>query len=144
MPKPKQTMKPVKLPLAKKKSSRTFLHRYKIGMKRNFKGMSLSAFYLRYHSVEEFDLLHAEQDDDEARSAVMETVEDVVMGTKEVGYKEVYDEEDDDEDELEAFSASTRRKNKAKKLTKTDVELGFKSKRSGRAVRITSCAVVSS
>jgi hypothetical protein len=91
-----------KLPLAKKKSSRTFLQHYKIAKKRNFKGKSLSAFYLRYHSVEEFDLLHAEHDDDETRYAVMETVEDVVMGTEEVGYEEVYDEEDDNEDEIEA------------------------------------------
>jgi hypothetical protein len=32
---------------------------------------------------------------------MMETVEDVVMGTEEVGYEEVYDEEVDDEEEYD-------------------------------------------
>jgi hypothetical protein len=83
MPKPKQTMKPVKLPLAKKKSSRDIIRRlqqrYKKAKKRNFgKGLSLSTFYQRYYSVKEFDELHAD-----------------------VGIEEVYNEEDDDEEEYD-------------------------------------------
>jgi hypothetical protein len=63
MPKPKQTMKPVKLPLAKKNASRDIIRRlqqrYKKAEKRNFgKGLSLSTFYQRYYSVKDFDELH--------------------------------------------------------------------------------------
>jgi hypothetical protein len=79
---------------------RRLQQRYKEAKKRNFgKGLSLSAFYLRYHSVKDFDELHAD-----------------------VGIEEVYNEEDDDDDDEEEYDEETYLIGKARALLSGPLE----------------------